>query len=126
MREPRERGVTVLEVLVAVVLFALIVAATAGVLSLGSTRGAQSRRATEAVIVAQRELERLRQTPYDRLPGSATWTETVGSNTYTVRREMFVNDPEQNTTRIRITVSWEVAGEAQTYVVETIFTNLEG
>ncbi len=120
-----EHGVTVLEVVVAVVLFAVIVAATAGILSLGSTRGAQNRRATEAAILAQRELERLRHTPYDQLPDSATWTETVGSNTYTLQREMRRDQPEANMTWIRITVSWDSVGP-QTYVVETIFTNLEG
>jgi len=120
-----EHGVTVLEVVVAVVLFAVIIAATAGILSLGSTRGAQNRRATEAAILAQRELERLRHTPYDQLPPSETWTETVGSNTYTMRREMGPDEPEANMTWIRITVSWDGVGP-QTYVVETIFTNLEG
>jgi type II secretory pathway pseudopilin PulG len=124
-RRGSEHGVTVLEVLVAVVLFAVIIAATAGILSLGSTRGAQNRRATEAAILAQRELERLRHTPYDQLPGSDRWTETVGTNMYTLELEMLRDQPEANMTWIRITVSWDSVGP-QTYVVETIFTNLEG
>jgi type II secretory pathway pseudopilin PulG len=124
-RRGSEHGVTVLEVVVAVVLFAVIIAATAGILSLGSTRGAQNRRATEAAILAQRELERLRHTPYDQLPESERWTETVGTNMYTLEREMLRDQPEANMTWIRITVSWDSVGP-QTYVVETIFTDLEG
>jgi Tfp pilus assembly protein PilV len=124
-RRGSEHGVTVLEVVVAVVLFAVIIAATAGILSLGSTRGAQNRRATEAAILAQRELERLRHTPYDQLPRSARRTERVGTNMYTLECEMLRDQPEANMTWIRITVSWDSVGP-QTYVVETIFTNLEG
>lgn len=120
---PRHNGFTLLEVLLATFILIFGVAATAALLLAANTQGTVSRRATEAAVLAQKELEVLRDMRYDDIASASPTTLVVGSKTYSLERVVTVNDPAPNMKRIRVTLTWVIRG-TRTYVAETIFTNL--
>lgn len=119
----RPDGFTLIEVLVAVFILVFGIASTAALLVATTTQGTVSRRATEAAALAQKEIEVLRDVRYPDIASAPPATLAVGSNTYTLERVVTADDPAPNMKRIRVTVTWVIRG-TQTYVAETIFTNL--
>jgi Tfp pilus assembly protein PilV len=129
-------GFTVLEVLIAAFILVFAVASTASLFLAAMTQGTVGKRASDAAALAQRELEAIRDLPFDAVgrtancppppcvpAGTTVNTQTVGAHAYTVERVVTVDDPAPNMTRIRITVTWDIRGP-RSYVAETIFTNL--
>jgi len=122
-RRPGQAGFTVLEVLLAQLVFAFVVASTAALHLAAMTQGAVSRRAVEAAALAQEELEQIRDMPYDQILSAGPTPRTVGAHTYVLERVVTNDDPAANMKRIRIIVTWNIRGP-RTYVAETIFTSL--
>jgi Tfp pilus assembly protein PilV len=117
-------GLSVLEVLVAVALFAVVVAAVVAVLSLVGTYGALGRRSTDATTVAAAEVERLRDLPYDRIPtGQLEFTVEFGGSTYHVRRVVELDTPEAGMKQVTVEVTYDLMGP-RTYRTQVIFTDL--
>lgn len=117
-------GFSLLEVAVAALLLAIIVAAVAGILSTAGTYAGLGKRGTDAAAIAAAEIERLRDLPYDRIPtGSQEWEVQFSGSTYRVRRVVDPDVPEQGMKRITVEVTYKLGGE-RSYRTQVIFTDL--
>jgi len=118
-----ERGFSLLEALAAATLFALVSAAM-GTLAVGSIRATTfNRHASQAALLAQREMERVRALPYEQI-ASATTTETMGGQTYTIDTVVESDVPAANMSRITVTASWTGPEGAKSYATQTIYTDI--
>lgn len=123
MRRARSRGFTLLEVLAALTLFALVAAAATALATGALLSTAHNRQATFAVLAAQQELEALRSLPYDDVQGGTSTVEENGV-VYTVATDVVTNAPTSGVKRITVTVSWNGIGGVRSYVVDAIFTSV--
>ena len=121
MTRTRCRGGSLLEVLAAMSLFALVASGTAK-LAVGSMRQTvQNRHGTAAAMLAQKRLEELRGLSYaEMLPGSTSTT--VDGLVYVVATSVLQDTPAPGMKQLTVTVSWTGPGGAKSYAVQTIFT----
>ncbi len=118
----RDDGFTVVEVLVAIVNLGIVLLAINAVLLTGFTQAAVSKATADAAVVAQQQLETLRDLSYANIQSAPPTTVTVGAYVYTVNRTVTVNDPLPNIKHITVTVTWNLQG-ARSYVAETYFSD---
>ncbi len=133
-----QSGFTLLEVVIAAFVLFFIVTSTAALLLAATTQSMTNKRFTDAAALAQRELEALRDLPFEGLgrsgdpcapspcvpPGTRTAARTVGAHAYMLERTVTPDDPEVNMTRVRVTVTWNTVRGPRSYVAETVFANL--
>jgi prepilin-type N-terminal cleavage/methylation domain-containing protein len=125
MNRRRERGFTLLEVLSAMTLFALVAAAVGALATASMVHTIQNRHATTAAELAQRELEDLRALPYASIAGG-TSTEVVAGQSYTVVTTVQADTPASGMSRINVQVNWTGPEGARSYAVDTIYTSVTG
>jgi Tfp pilus assembly protein PilV len=119
-----ERGFTALETLIATVLLATGVLATAQLFIVAGAQGKLAKQGSDASTLAAQTIEQYRDVSYDQIVGgSFITTPTVGADRYTVRADVTRDDPQTNMTRVRVTVTWN--GGVRSYVSETIFSDLQ-
>ena len=117
-----EDGLTVVEVLVAVVLMAAGVGAASGLMVMATGQGSLSKRGTDAAALAGQEIERARDLSFAAMTaGNIVTTYTVGSDVYTVTRTTTISDPAPNVNRIHVAVTWG-GGGVKRYDTETLLT----
>jgi prepilin-type N-terminal cleavage/methylation domain-containing protein len=123
MGRARQRGYSLLEVLVATTLFALVASGLAafGVQSLRRT--AANRSSTGAVIAAQHELEDLRGLDYPDVV-TRTYATTIGGHPYGIGTNVQTDVPASGMKQITVTVSWAEPLGPQSYVLRTILTTI--
>jgi Tfp pilus assembly protein PilV len=102
---------------VATFLLAIAIISIAGVIMFAVTQGSASSRATNATILAEQELEAVRDLQYDDLV-NATRAVTLGTGAFVVRRTVTTTDLPSMMKRIHVEVTW---GNGQRYDAETIF-----
>jgi Tfp pilus assembly protein PilV len=125
VRRRRARGASLLEVLVAISLFA-IVATGVGVLIVGTLRHTvANQHGTTAVMLAQEMLEDLRGLPYDDIVSDSRAV-TVGVTTYTVDAAVDTDMPADGMKQIRVTVTWTGPEGTKSYGVDSILTSVTG
>ncbi len=100
----KSKGFTLLEILVAIVIFSVSLLALAGVMSTTSRNTSLGNHITEASTFAQDRLEQLRVTPWGTV-GSGNDTVT-GSTGITYTRTWTVPPAAGKLKTIRMTVSW--------------------
>jgi len=123
-RRARERGFTTLEVLIAVVLLATGLVATAQLFVVAAAQGKLAKQGSDASTLAAQTIEQYRDTSYDKIiVGSFISTPTVGADKYSVKADVTRDDPQTNMTRVKVTVTWN--GGGRSYVSETILSNLQ-
>ncbi|HUM00284.1 MAG TPA: prepilin-type N-terminal cleavage/methylation domain-containing protein [Mycobacterium sp.] len=120
----RQRGVSLMEVLAAMVLFALVASAIGALATQSMVHTVRNRHSTNASLIAQQELERLRGLDYVDL-ASSTSTKSMAGQTYTVVSNVASNTPATSMSTITVTVSWDGPEGARSYVVQTIFTSID-
>ncbi len=99
-------GFTLIEVLVAMVILAIVLATLPMLLVTAVNANAFARRTTVATTLAQDKLEVIRNTPYATLAsGSDQVTEPGTSRTYT-RTWTVTAGPTSTTTKVAVVVSW--------------------
>ncbi len=127
-------GFTVVEVLVAIALLGIILTATSSLFMATTMVGATSRTATDAAVVAQEEFEILRGLSFLTIPAGTDQPclarTVIAGRTYTCARTVEINPvidgaPEPNMKRITVTISWAAGGQSRTYVVRTIYADVE-
>lgn len=128
MRTPtrrRQRGVSLLEVLAAMSLFALVASAV-GALSVQSLlHTAVNRHYTMAAMLAQQEVEDLRSLEYVDVVSRSS-TQTVEGQVYTTDTAVQANTPAANMSTVTVTVRWDGPEGTKNYAVKTIFTDVTG
>jgi prepilin-type N-terminal cleavage/methylation domain-containing protein len=122
-RRRNQRGFTLLEALAATTLFA-IVSAAMGTLAVGSIRATTfNRHASQAALLAQWEMERVRALEYASMVNAST-TKVMGGQTYTLATLVEPNTPAANMARITVTASWTGPEGAKSYATQTIYTDV--
>ena len=123
----RNRGFTLLEVLVSLVIFSLASAAMATSFLTHLQRNNQTERRSEAIAAAQQILDQIRTEEPTALPNSGSDSPvdiTMGNRTYAVTAT-YCSDPtyctSNNIRHIRVTVDYR---DETIYEVETIYAQL--
>jgi len=111
---PGERGFTVVEVLIALL---VLLIGMAGILSMQFTSvraTAFSRHATEASILAEDKMEDLRTTPTTALgPGNDTVDARGNADALGLYTRVWELDPTATPINIKVTVTWKEAGDTE-------------
>jgi prepilin-type N-terminal cleavage/methylation domain-containing protein len=119
-----ERGVTLIESVVALGLF-LIAAAAISNLLVGHIRQKGSNlTATTAIVVAERELEDLRALDYGEITTRSS-TKTVGGLTYSLATTVTRDSPAPNMKTIQTRVTWSEPTGSKSYVLDAIYTAIK-
>ena len=122
-----EHGYTLLEVLVAISIFMV------GILAIGSMQASALKgnsvagRVTQAVEIAQRQIEEIMSIEYEPASpaaelteGTTTFEETIFGNTYTVTRVVAEHPSISNAITIQVRVAWRDYGVNKEIVYDTL------
>ncbi len=120
---PNERGATLVESLVAVLIFALAARATGILLTQQLRLQVTNATATTAIALASKEFEDLRALDYPNI-ASRSSTTRVGSITYNVQTTVVADSPQPNVKSITATVTWTEPSGAKTYSLYGIYTDI--
>jgi len=120
-----EAGASLIEVLCAITLFALIAAGTAALTAQSMRHTIANRHAGSAALLAQWKLEELRGRAYDDITSHSESSSMSGQD-YTVTATVTDNQPAANMKRLVITVDWTGPEGTRSHEIETIFTSLRG
>jgi prepilin-type N-terminal cleavage/methylation domain-containing protein len=127
MKRTAKAGFTLVEVLVAMVIFAISTLATTN-LMIGSMQHITSNRhGSEAVAIAQSELERVRRLPFADIVSDLAGRDVIStksSATFHVTRTVQDNTPQTGLKEITVTVSWIHKGETKSYETKTLYTQI--
>lgn len=122
-----ERGMTILEVVIATAIFGLVVTILTGFFLVASSRGLLGRNVTAAALLAQQRIELLKSKAYSSLPGFAAseQLDNLGNATpsglYT--RVTTITSPVLGTprlTEIDVTVTWMDQAISRTLTLSTL------
>ena len=120
----RQAGASLLEVLVAITLCALVASGVAAMAATSMRATSENRAATAAHMIAQEELERVRGLDYDDIDSGAHNVAMAG-RTFAVGTVVDENDPSDGMKHITVTVGWTGPLGPRTYAIETIFTAVQ-
>jgi len=122
-----QRGMTILEVVIATAIFGLVVTVLTGFFLVASSRGLLGRNVTAAALLAQQRIELLKSKDYSSLPGFAAseQLDSLGNATpsglYT--RVTTITSPALGTprlTEIDVTVTWMDQAISRTLTLSTL------
>ena len=123
MTRRRQRGYSLLEILVAMTLFALTASGLAAITVQGLRRTAGNRGSTGAVIAAQHELEDLRSLEYVDV-ASRSYGMTIAGTPYGVGTAVSNDTPAAGMKQVSVTINWSEPLGPQSYVLRTILTQV--
>jgi type IV pilus assembly protein PilV len=124
-----KRGMTLIEVMIALLLLALVSLALMQTAFLGIRENLRNALRDEAVNIAEQRMNELRNTDYNStdLSLATNQTETAisrtfraASVTFTPKRDVTQIGTDMTTKQITITVSWDFAGRSYAHQVTTI------
>ena len=118
-----QRGISLLEILVAITLFALTSSGLAAFLVQSLRRTAGNRASTGAVIAAQHEVEDLRSLDYPAIV-SRSYSTTITGKSYGVGTVVQNNTPASGMKQVTVTVSYTEPLGPESYVLRTILTQI--
>lgn len=127
-RRRGESGLTVVEVLVAIVLFSVGLGATGSLILVTAGQGSLTKHGSDAATLAEQEMEKAHDQNFaSMVAGTITTTYAVGATIYTVTRTTTMNDPSANVNRVHVTVTWGGWGvtNAKRYDTESLVTTLQ-
>jgi general secretion pathway protein I len=124
-RRRRQRGVSLIEVLAAMTLFALVASAVGALATSALLNTTINRHYTMAAMLAQGELEDLRSLDYPAVASRAS-VQTVEGQVYNIDTVVAANTPAANMSLVTVTVRWNGPEGTRNYAVDTIFTDVTG
>jgi prepilin-type N-terminal cleavage/methylation domain-containing protein len=119
VRRVRQRGFSLLEVLSAISLFALIAAAVASMAMSSMRQTIWNRHATAAAMLAQEEVEFLRGENYDTIDGRSAVVSVEGQD-YSISTIVVRDAPAQRMSHITVRIDWTGPEGSRMYEIETI------
>lgn len=122
MRAPAlgNKGNSILEVLMAMIVIGIAAtAATSGVVATTNLLG-ENTRYHEAIMLAQRSLERTRTISYEEIESGTS----VAAGGYTVTKTVIDEYPEVGMKHITVAVTWTWKGQPRRYALRTVFGEL--
>ena len=119
-----ERGVTLIESVVALGLFAIAAAAVSNLLVGHIRQTGSNLAATTAIVVAERELEDLRSLDYTDIVSRSS-TKTFDGLTYAVATTITSDMPAPNMKTIQTQITWSELGVAKSYVLDAVYTAIK-
>ena len=125
MKRRRQRGFTLVDILAGLTLFAIVASAVALLATQSVRRTVENRHSSAAVLLAQRELERLRGLDYPLVAGGVT-SASMGGQAYTITTSVQTDAPAPNMKQIAVVVSWTGPEGARSYGLHTIYTDVTG
>lgn len=123
MKRRGSRGLSIIEVLAAMSLFAILASAICAIATTSVRFTTANRHATLAAMLAQRELEDLRGMGYASIV-SRSLVDAVEGQSFTINSNVTANSPAAGMKRIVVTVSWTGPEGSRDHEIETIFTSL--
>lgn len=124
-RRSSQRGVTLLETLVALGLFAMTAATMGNFLVSQIRRSSSNYLYSQAYVLAEQQLETLRALPqYTDIVPSSTST-GVGGTQFTVATSVLNDTPADGLKQITVNVSWHDNMGAQNVAVQTVYTQVQ-
>jgi type II secretion system protein I len=121
-----DAGFTLVEALVAMVIFAIAAAATASLMFHSTSHIARSNEWSQAVAIAQQAIEDIRTLDYEDMEsGSGTAPWKGQSAFFTVNWDISKDDPEPGMKTVLISVSWEHKGATKTYETQSVYTDID-
>ncbi len=118
-------GFTLIEVLVAMVIFAIASAATVSLMYHSTRMVAENSSSSQAITVAQRVLEDLRTLDYkDIEDGSFSYDWAAKGKTFNASWSVSEDDPEAGLKTIIVTVTWDGKGGTKSYETQTIYSQI--
>jgi len=119
-----QRGISLLEILVAITLFALTSSGLAAFLVQSLRRTAGNRASTGAVIAAQHEVEDLRSLDYADIV-SRSYSTNISGKPYGVGTVIQNNTPASGMKQVTVTVNYTEPLGPESYVLRTILTQIK-
>ncbi len=123
-------GFTLIEVLVAMAIFAAGASATFNMLMLALATARANALDTHAVALATQEREDLRSLVYanivSRDPYTSASPDVFGGSGFTVHSDVQNDQPGPNMKTVTVTVSWSYRGTPRSYSLSTMYTNVNG
>ena len=120
LRIEGSEGFTIMDSLVATFLLAVAIISAAGVIMFAISQGVANNRAASATIVAQQELESVRDLSYTAIV-SRTRSVVVEGQAFAVTRTVTTEGLPSAMKRVHVQVTW---GDGQHYDAETIFSDI--
>lgn len=120
-RRRRQAGASMIEVLAAISLFALVAAAVATLTGQSIRRTIENKHGTQAALIAQDQLEQMRGLDYDDIAAS-NGTVVHDGQQYDVTTNVQDGVPDDGMKTITVTVDWTGPEGAKSYEIETIYT----
>jgi len=119
-------GFTLIETLVAVVIFAIVSLAMTSLMVTNTRMISENVQSSEAVGYAQELLENLREVPIDTLTAGSTSTtrQSARGTVYTITWTVTPNTPATGRTSVAVSVAWSHKGTPRTYETQSIFTQV--
>jgi len=129
-RLTREAGVSLIEALVAMTLFAIGSTAICNMLVASYLATQANTLSSHAVVLATQEREDLRSIQYANIASRDVYTSgsphLFNGAKYTMSSTVQVDTPAVNMRTVTVTVGWTFRGSPRSYSTQTIFTNING
>lgn len=120
-RGTNQRGTSLMEVLCAMTLFALVASGVAAMATNSMRATSNNRQSSSAQMLAQDEVEQLRGFDYDDIASRDRSIE-MSDQTFDIHSEVVNDNPASGMKFITVTVSWDSPLGSREYALETIFT----
>ncbi len=119
-------GYSLIELLVAMSIFSIASLGSARLMVVATQMVSENELASEAIAVAQKSLEQLRNLSYDDM-GNGTSHDTIPSSRGGVQfavTQTVTEDASAGIKRVAVNVSWAQHGKTGTYEADSIFTQV--
>jgi prepilin-type N-terminal cleavage/methylation domain-containing protein len=117
-------GFSLVEVLVAMVVFLISAAAVSSLMMHSTAFVSQNNYMSQAVTCAQAALEDIRTQAYESIVTTSGQTCSRNKMSFGVQWDVTADTPDDGMKTIVVTVTWLEKGESKNYVLKTIYSNI--